>query len=468
MNWRNQGTRLFTTAGVAVRKRYYSRRIAKYIVDFRKCVFEICGLNRILIHYRGSREEELPEAPHGNRKSDLKEHIRVMPSVLSDIKEKRVRGSAEDIYTKMVSDRKIPVASLKVALPRNMKQVENKIHYGKKHLEAEKCDVSEVLALLELDKDLGGGFIKHLSIVPSLDVVLINEQLLLELASIIRPGERCLMSCITKAKFRDMFITVLIGQHYQFDCEPGVPLAFLIHRRHVLSSYRLMLQEVKRIAPTMNSENVVFVTNLFPSVIHEAWSDILPNAPHFTCWESIKKTLAYELKKLKIPAAQKKTYFDDITCLLLSSDDKEYDNSYYNLKQSWLQDFTVVYDTKLYNEVKRSIRGALLCHRVYTQDHGVNTIVCDGLNIVARNILTCNEPSLDSMAFALYMLGCHYVKDIIRSFACKGPWWLKQEHSEARRVFSSGEEMELLIPVAAADPSDIVRLAQGKNVTRVL
>ncbi|XP_018012133.1 uncharacterized protein LOC108669337 [Hyalella azteca] len=455
MNWRNQGTRLYSKEGIVVKKRYYQRRIGKDAVDFRKNVFEISSLTRVLIHYFGPRDEDLPEAPHGNRKKHLdKGHVRVMPSVLADIKESK--DNVGEIYMKMVAECKVPPQNFKVAMPRNIKQVENRKQYEKKHEGVEKVDVDEISSLLQLNTDLGG-FVKYLSFVPCLNIVLINEQVLGDWSEMASSGERCLLSYVTRLRVRDIYISALIALNHQFSNEPGVPLAYLLHQRNSVSAYKLLLREVKDVAPAIDSENIFVVTERTPEV-QDAWKEVIQNAPLFTCWESIKKTAFNHLKKLRVTGPERKTYIETLNSLMTSESEEEYMNHYEEFKHIWMHDFSAFYDTQLFDVIKSSIRGNLLLHDVYSEDRGIVAIECEGFNAVLLGLSNWNNPNLDGVTLSLYMLSCYYQKELDRGYKGDGPWRLNPGYEPRTRVLTDDAAML----EGVVDPDQIVQIVQNK------
>ena len=452
MNWCNQGTRLCSKENLVVKKRYYQRRIGKESVDFRKCVFEISSISRVLIQYLGPRDEELPEAPHGNRRKQLdKGHIRVMPSVLADIKESK--DGAEETYMKMVADCRVPAQNFKVALPRNMKQVENRKQYEKRQDTVDKCEMSEVDALLSLNTELGG-FIKYMTIVPSLNVVMIHEQLLQEWADIISTGEKCFVSFVTRLKFHDYYLSFLIGRHHQFENDPVIPLAYMIHHRLTTDSYKLLLREVLDLVPAMNAENVILVADM-DKAIHDAWSHVIKNAHQLTGWDSIKKTAQHQLKKLRITGLQKKSHLEDISHLLLAKNELEYKELFENLHCGWAHEFVFAYKTHLYEEVKSSIRGKLAQLGAYTQDCGVLVMECEAANDVTQGLAAWSDPRLEGVALALSLLSIYSLSEVTRGYAKVGTWKLRQEYSTS---FREMQEMQS----EAIEPHDIVPVVQSK------
>lgn len=452
MNWRNQGTRLYSKDNLVVKKRYYQRRIGKKPVDFRKCVYEVSSVSRVLIHYTGPRDEDLPEAPHGNRKKQLdRGHIRVMPSVLADIKESK-EGVGE-IYMKMVADSRVPPQNFKVALPRNIKQVENRKQYDKKQDTVDKCDMAEVDALLIINTELGG-FLKYMRIIPCLDVVMINEQLLQEWSDVIGSGERCILSFVTRLRFRDFYISMLIAQCHHFEGNPGIPLAYLIHHRLTVDSYKLLLREVLDLVPAMDGDNVVLVTDK-EKAVQDAWALVMHNSHHFTCWDSIKKTVIHRLKKLKVTGFQKKSYLENISNLLLSKSESEYNTLYEDLRQGWADDFIVAFENNVSADVKSSFRGKLLLHGAYTQDSGVTVMESEYANCVLQNLANWNEATLDGVALALYMLSSYCQCELTKGYGNVGGWRLRSGYSTCYR------EVEEL-PVSVTEPHDIVAAVQSR------
>ncbi|KAF2364005.1 hypothetical protein FHG87_005239 [Trinorchestia longiramus] len=455
MNWRNQGTRLYSKEGIVVKKRYYQRRIGKDAVDFRKNVFEISSLTRVLIHYFGPRDEDLPEAPHGNRKKHLdKGHVRVMPSVLADIKESK--ENVGDIYMKMVAECKVPPQNFKVAMPRNIKQVENRKQYEKKHEGVEKVDVDEISSLLQLNTDLGG-FVKYLAFVPCLNIVLINDQVLSDWSAMANNGEKCLLSYVTKLKVRDIYVSALIALNHQFTNEPGIPLAYLLHQRNSIMAYKLLLKEVKDVAPVIDSENILVVTEKV-SEIQDSWREVIQNAPLFTCWESIKKTAFNHLKKLRVVGPEKKTYVESLTSLLESQSDDEYMNLYDEYKHGWMHDFSAFYDTQLYDVVKPSNRGNLQLHDMYTDGKGVAAVECEGFNSVLQGLANWNSPNLDGITLSLYMLSCYCQKELDNGYKGTGLWRLNPAYPARTRVTTDDASMLEGI----VDPDQIVQIVQNK------
>ena len=56
--WRNQGTKIDYKDGVKIKKRYWKRRLGDRVIEFRKAVFEIVPVKRILVHYTRNQDED--------------------------------------------------------------------------------------------------------------------------------------------------------------------------------------------------------------------------------------------------------------------------------------------------------------------------------------------------------------------------------------------------------------------------
>ena len=455
MNWRNQGTRVYSKEGTVVKKRYYQRRIGKIPVDFRKMVYEISDVKRVLIHYLGTRFEELPEAPHGNRRKDLdRAHLRVMPSVLTDIKENR--DSIGDTYMKMISECKVPPQNLKVAMPRNLKQVENGRQFEKKQVQVDKCNPLEMYSLLQLNTELNG-FVRYLAFVPTVNIVCVNEPLMHEWYDIASTGECCLLSLVTGFKFHEYYVSTLVTQHQHLEENPGFPIAYLIHQRNNLDAYKLLFKELKQLCPMTDSGHVTFVSNKNQAV-QDAWTQTMPATHHFVCWNDLKRNASFLLKKLKITGVHKKNYLKQLDFLLESKTDLECLSLVEEYRRGWFEEFTDLFELHLKDSLLMSIRGKLLLKRLYRDENGITVILCDGLNLVLQGLAEWNECNVNAVCIALEMLGSYFHTELTKSFGGIGQWTV-EKHFSGREIKSD----DLHLPVGVSDPSEIVRIVQNRT-----
>jgi len=448
MNWRNQGTRLYSRDNFVVKKRYYKRRIGQTIVDFKKCVFEVGSVNRVLIHYFGEQDEEMPEAPHGNRKTQLdKGHIRVMPSVLSDIRESKEGPS--QIFNKMAGDARIPPEIFQVARPRNMKQVENRKQYEKRHSNVERCNVAEVDGLLELNTELIG-FIKYLRLLPCFNVVMINEHLLQEFAHFITTGDQCMVSCVTRLRFQEYYVTYIVGRYHQYDSEPGIPLAYAIHHRLTTESYQYLLREMLKLAPELNSENLIMIGEK-DKYVQEAWTTVMTQTRCFVSWESLKRSALNSLKKLKFTSLQKKHCLEDISKILMSRTEAEYNELLSEFEFSWPHEFMRSYRTNLGDDVFRCRRGALLEAGCYKSDAGVRVVESNCASCLMHSLSAWPSASLVGVSLACFMLSAYCQYEVAKSRCGVGIWKLKAAYQHMVRSLDE-EEIASDVP----KPQDIV------------
>ena len=339
MNWRHQGTRVDSKRELLMKKRYWKRRIGHESVNFKKCAFEISTIKRILIHYMGERDEEVKEAPHGNRKKSIQQsYVRSMPSVLHNCNK-----SNADISPS-------PASISNVSKPRNMKQILNRKHIDKRNSVIEAADISEIDSILDINTELVG-FIKFMSIAPFVNCVMINEAVLQDFAEFVGSEQQCYISCINRLKFKDYTVTCLFGRYHQFEDEPGVPLAYSMHNRQSTDTYKDFFREVLKLAPELNADNVIMITEK-DKYLQEACSLFLPLSRCFISWESLKKFTNNLLKRVKSVSSQKKKeHAEDVNALLMSISESEYSTSLEACKYNWPEEFSRSFDANLNQDV---------------------------------------------------------------------------------------------------------------------
>lgn len=179
--------------------RYFQRKVGKELIPFYKRCISIDreDLSVTLMHYYG-KDVERAEAPHGNRKHNLdKPHLRTMPSVLNEISISKKKPG--HMYKELLN-KSVPKKSRAVALPRNMKQCENKLYNDKINNEIiDKCDIS---SLIELSNELDN-FVTDLKLLPTLSVTIYNDLLIKQVEKLIKEHDKVILSYDTTYNLGD-------------------------------------------------------------------------------------------------------------------------------------------------------------------------------------------------------------------------------------------------------------------------
>jgi hypothetical protein len=141
--------------------------------------------------------------------------------------------------------------------PRNQKQVENSKQRAMVEYLQESCEISSIIQ----ENEQMGEIVKRLKIVPSLSVVLLNDELMREWQNLIATGSTCLMSYDTTYNLGDFYVSFLTVRHWRFEGDPLFVLGCLIHHKRNRDSHDIFFSHLKKSFPNIDSENLVIVTD---------------------------------------------------------------------------------------------------------------------------------------------------------------------------------------------------------------
>lgn len=121
--------------------------------------------------------------------------------------------------------------------------------------------------------------------------------------------------------------------------------------------------------------------------------------------------------------------FTDHLRLLLDSPTKEhYDEKFIRCSESWTPEFRQHYDEKLKEAIETRLgRWILQRYSLFSKDLGVTDIVCEGLQVLMRDIQEMKDPSVDTIAIALYHISVHLANEITKGYCNFGTYKLRQE-----------------------------------------
>ena len=451
--WDCRGNRKLPKTNPTYLKRYFHRRLKNSRVDFYKHSYQLndSSSRKILIHYFGKDDKVVHEDPHGNRKHHkIRSHIRTMKSVLNKIE--NANDQPGTIYKKLVT-KAVPDGFEKVAKPKNLKQIQNKQAYIKRKNIVDTCEISSMLVI----NSEVGDYIKDLTLIPSLNITLINDTLLRILKEEIEKCVITVLSYDTTYNMGDFYVSTIVARHSMFEENPAYLLSCLLHHKRDAWSHTVLLKRIQSSLPSLNSKKVVFVTDREGGII-SAISSVFHNAHKVICWNHIKQDIKVWIKSKGGNSEDKTAYMAYVVELLNSSNDQELNEKIEEFSKEWSLAFLAYFNVYLKKDIKSSYKGKLDSIGIFDQESGITINISEGLNTVYKRLTEWKELRLDSMVLCFHFLSCYYIKEISRGFNDLGNWHIIEKYRGKIKKFKSFDS-----PVSSADPDEIIQLIKNQQ-----
>ena len=374
-----------------------------------------------------------------------------MGSVLHAIAEESDKASAQ-VYKKLVTN-VVPPEFEKVAKPKSSKQVANKQYNSRRNYDIDECEITSVL---QMNNEIGR-FVKHLSLLPSLKIILINNELASLWASMAADEGVSTLSIDTTYNLGDFYVTTVVGRHRYFEREPAFSVACLLHHRRDSSSHETLLKELKNKCPIINSCKVAMISDRERSII-KAIDTELPMAYKFVCWNHIFQDIKHWLKKNGGTSHDKTAYRSYILELLESKSDTEYEDRYEKAKLEWTQTFINYFDANLKDTIKKNHQGKLLDKNLYIQGSGITINISESMSAMYKRLSQYKELSIDKMTLAFYHLTCFYLHEINRGYRNIGDWVVKVMHKS--KIIAKETPT---LAIGSNSPEEIVKIVKNKQ-----
>jgi len=123
----------------------------------------------------------------------------------------------------------------------------------------------------------------------------------------------------------DFYLSVLIYRQTEFDPQPIMPLAFLLHERKLTATHNVFFQHLASVCPEINdAPNLLMVTDS-EVAITSAITANFPELKRFLCWNHILQDAKRWLREHGVTSADEmKFYVDSLRSLFGEKTEQDY------------------------------------------------------------------------------------------------------------------------------------------------
>jgi len=134
-------------------------------------------------------------------------------------------------------------------------------------------------------------FVHHITTFPDLSIILYDPALMSTFKSLLSTSYTDLptqqLTYDTTFNLGDFFLSVLLFRNTNFDEQPVIPLAYLIHERKLTSTHTQFFAHMKTVCPEIGTaKNVVIITDQELS-IRQGIRAAYPDVRLFLCWNHV-------------------------------------------------------------------------------------------------------------------------------------------------------------------------------------
>eukprot|EP00794_Sanderia_malayensis_P015337 gene15337-16914_t len=428
--WLNNGPKEIPRRGPLVRKFYYLARVPEgKTFQFQRHAYMLIADTRtpkpVLIHYIGD-ESIMIDFPHGNAKKSERPFYAVAPSVRREIARKSL-ASPTDIIESMKSKEE-ETKSNPVLTPRNKNQIRN-LKRRQRILDAgQKIRKTALVNLMEMIEHIPGyvhyshSFPDSICVIGLPELSLVLDELL-NLPSI----DPLVFSYCEPFKIGKLSVAVFMFEHVAFSDKPGFPTHAVIYDNERSLVHEKLLNVVLQSVPSLKGYKGPILTGR-ESLLTKALQKTLPDLFQVSDWEHVIISTRLWLRANGATVSRITTFTDHLRLLLDSPSKTHYQEKFMRFSESWPADFRQFYDEKLRAAIEERLgRWILQRYSLFSNKLGVTDLLCEGLQLLMRDMQDVKDPSIDSMAIAFYHLSVYLSNEITKGFCNFGSYRLRRE-----------------------------------------
>lgn len=231
---------------------------------------------------------------------------------------------------------------------------------------------------------------------------------------------------LSPAKFDKALLTIKVIMFLLLG-KPAFPCHAVIYDNEKEMVHRTLLKFVSDSVPSLNKYKGPIVTGRESSVT-DCIKSIFPKLSTVTDWEHIIVETRLWLRSIGATVSQINIFTDHLRLLLDSPTKEHYDEKFIRCSESWTPEFRRYYNEKIKESIETRLgRWILQRYSLFSKDLGVTDIMCDGLQVLMRDLQEVKDPALDTIAIALYHISVHLANEITQGFCNIGTYRLRKE-----------------------------------------
>lgn len=298
--------------------------------------------SKALVHYHGDHNLANLVLPHGNSKLKKPPFVRTMPSLLKTIK--KTPGRPNTVYQKLINQAPKDILRHRAEAPRNLIQIQNAQKIERRKHKISQCEVWSLKILSSAIPE----FIKHLAIVPDIEVICAEPNTLELFANLLTtpPLSKTVRSIglyyDTTFKCGDFYLSILSFEQIEFLPTPTIPLFYFMHNRkftethcQLWSKFVSCVPQLKQVISSKNPRVKLYVATDEEDAITSAIANLLPEVDHYFCQRHFYKKCERFLHGLRLKTNQWKTYRAQLEELFSMETRKLYDEKFAEFIPKW-------------------------------------------------------------------------------------------------------------------------------------
>ena len=209
--------------------------------------------------------------------------------------------------------------------------------------------------------------------------------------------------------------------------KPGFPCFAVIYDSESAFAHEKLLRTVASSVPSLNKYKGPIVTGR-ESTITECIKSVFQNLFAVTDWEHVVVESRLWLRSTGATVSQINMFTDHLRLLLESPTKDIYEKKLSRCSESWTTEFRQHYDDKLKDAIETRLgQWILQRYSLFSKDLGVTDIVNQDLQILMRDLQDIKDPTVDTIAIALYHISVHLANEITKGYCNLGTYRLRSE-----------------------------------------
>jgi len=300
-------------------------------------------------------------------------------------------------------------------------------------------------------------FVRYISTYPDLVVIMYNNETMEMFRHILTTSDvPQQLSYDTTFTLGDFYLSVVLFRQTEFESNPVIPLAFMLHERKTKTTHDVLWQHLRVACPELASTNNVNITTDGELAITSAIRDAFPSLPHFFCWNHVLQDAKRWLSSHGSKSADETRFnLDCMRDLFKCESHAAYTAKLIPLLSKWSQPFSA-YFTDNIHKVITSIGSWCLRNHGFSE---ITTNQSESFNAVLKRLQDWKEVPVDVMALSLFRLTQFTVVEVLRGRVNTGEYHLREELQDAYRGTSA------TVPTATR-PEDIVERIRQSTASK--
>ena len=277
--WRQGGSKPATHGDARISKKYFRAYTGpvQWTSKFMRVAYFHCEHPKaVLVTYVGD-DAVAAQFAHGNSRQHQRPYVRTQPSVLRQLQQP-TDSSARQVYQQLVLAGPSDVQEQLTSVPRNIEQVRNSAKATRNRVRLSR---DALYNLHEFAYD--SSFVHHITTYPDLLVIRYDATTLQIFTDVVANSQETqLLSYDTTFTLGDFYLSILLFRQTEFDSNPVIPLAYLLHERKTQAAHTLFWQHMRAACKAILAPNVVIVTDNERAITHTL-EQVVPEVQHLLC-----------------------------------------------------------------------------------------------------------------------------------------------------------------------------------------